>query len=176
MVAAEELARVTGVVPACQALGVSRASLYRRRRGPRPRRPSCRTASPRALSPHERSTVLRVLHEPRFADRSPAAIYATLLEDDQYISSIRTMYRILKSQGEVHERRKQRRHPRREPPRLVATGPNQVWTWDITRLAGPTKWSSFALYVILDLFSRYVVAWMVALRRGICIWLFKRGK
>ena len=162
--AAEELAPTTGVAPACRALGVSRASLYRRRWGPRPRRNSCRRASPRALSPEERNAVLGVLHEPRFVDRSPAAIYATLLEEGQYFGSIRTMYRALESHGEVQERREQRRHPRREPPRLVATGPNQVWTWDITRLAGPTKWSSFALYVMLDLFSRYVVAWMVALR------------
>ena len=97
-------------------------------------------------------------------DRAPAAVYATLLEEGRYLCSIRTMYRLLKAGGEVIERRRHRRHPHQEPPRLVATGPNQVWSWDITRLPGPRKWTTYALYVVLDLFSRYVVAWMVAAR------------
>lgn len=162
--AAEELAEATGVEPACRALGVPRSSLYRSRR-PRPKR---RATPPRphhrALSPSEKQRVLAHLHEDRFVDQAPASIYATLLEDGTYLCSIRTMYRILEDQKEVRERRAQRRHPRRAPPRLVATAPNQVWTWDITKLAGPRKWSTFPLYVILDMFSRYVVAWMVAKR------------
>jgi putative transposase len=162
--AAEELASVTGVEPACRALGVPRSSLYRSRRPPpqhksRPQRPHHR-----ALSPLEKQRVLAHLHEERFVDQSPASIYATLLEESTYLCSIRTMYRVLEEQKEVRERRAQRRHPRREPPRLVATAPNQVWTWDITKLAGPRKWTTFPLYVILDMFSRYVVAWMVAER------------
>jgi len=160
--AAEKLARSVGVAPACRALGVPRSSLYRHRRPApvKPPRPAHRP--PRALTDSERERVLAVLHEERFADRAPTAVYATLLEEGAYLCSIRTMYRILKAAGEVRERRAQRRHPRREPPRLVATAPNQVWTWDITRLPGPRKWTSYALYVVLDLFSRYVVAWMLA--------------
>jgi len=118
------------------------------------------------LTPPERKQVLDTLHEDRFVDRAPAAVYATLLEEDRYLCSMRTMYRVLKAAGEVNERRPQRRHPHREPPQLVATGPNQVWTWDITRLPGPRKWTTFPLYVVLDLFSRYVVAWMVASRES----------
>jgi len=106
--------------------------------------------------------VLATLHEDRFVDRAPAAVYATLLEEDTYLCSIRTMYRILEASSEVKERRAQRRHPQHATPRLKATAPNQVWSWDITRLPGPRRWTSFALYVMLDLFSRYVVAWMVA--------------
>ena len=108
--------------------------------------------------------MLDTLHEDRFLDRAPAAVYATLLEEGRYLCSIRTMYRVLHDADEVTERRPQRRHPHREPPRLVATAPNQVWTWDITRLPGPRKWVTYPLYVVLDLFSRYVVAWMVATR------------
>ena len=102
-----------------------------------------------ALAPQERTQVL-----------------ATLLEEGRYLCSIRTMYRVLHDADEVTERRPQRRHPLRVPPRLVATAPKQVWTWDITRLPGPRKWVTYALYVVLDLFSRYVVAWMVATRES----------
>ena len=101
--------------------------------------------------------MLDTLHEDRFVDRAPAAVYATLLEEGRYLCSIRTMYRVLHDADEVTERRPQRRHPHREPPRLVATASNQVWTWDITRLPGPRKWVTYPLYVVLDLFSRYVV-------------------
>ena len=110
--------------------------------------------------------MMDALHEDRFVDRAPAAVYATLLEEGRYLCSIRTMYRVLHSAGEVLERRRQRRHPHRDPPQLVATAPNQVWTWDITRVAGPRKWVTYPLYVVLDLFSRYVVAWMVAARES----------
>jgi putative transposase len=110
----------------------------------------------------ERQRVLAHLHEERFVDQAPASIYATLLEEGQYLCSIRTMYRILENAQETRERRAQRRHPSRAPPRLLATAPNQVWTWDITKLAGPRKWTTYPLYVILDMFSRYVVAWMIA--------------
>ncbi len=106
------------------------------------------------------------LHEDRFVDQAPVAVYATLLEEGRYLCSVRTMYRLLHGAGEVRERRRQRRHPRAEPPRLVATGPHQVWTWDITRLAGPRRWVTYPLCVVLDLFSRYVVAWMVAPREN----------
>jgi putative transposase len=162
--AAEELAGTTGVEPACRALGVPRSSLYRSRRPPPERKSRPQRPHHRALSPLEKQRVLAHLHEERFMDQAPASIYATLLEEGTYLCSIRTMYRILEEQKEVRERRAQRRHPRREPPRLVATAPNQVWTWDITKLAGPRKWTTFPLYVILDMFSRYVVAWMVAER------------
>lgn len=162
--AAEELAQTSGVESACRALGVPRSSLYRSRRRPPKRTLAPPCVHPRALSPLERQRVLAHLHEERFVDLAPASIYATLLEEGSYLCSIRTMYRILEDQQETRERRAQRRHPRRVPPQLVATAPNQVWTWDITKLAGPRKWRTFALYVILDMFSRYVVGWMVAKR------------
>ena len=163
--AAEQLAAAVGLAAACRALGVPRASVYRQRL-PGVVLPSQQSprACPRALTPTERGQVLQTLHEERFVDRAPATVYATLLEEKRYLCSIRTMYRVLAAAGEVTERRPQRRHPRREPPRLVATAPNQVWTWDITRLATVHKWTTYALYVVLDLFSRYVVAWMVATR------------
>ena len=164
--AVEQLAGTVGVVPACRALGVARASVYRHRTPPRPRRDAARRRSPRALAPEERAHVLATLHEDRFVDQAPAAVYASLLEEGRYLCSQRTMYRLLHGAGEVRERRRQRRHPRAEPPRLVATAPNQVWTWDITRLAGPRTWGTYPLYVVLDLFSRYVVAWMVATRES----------
>ena len=164
--AVEQLATTVGVAPACRALGVARASVYRHRKPPLPRRDAARQRSPRALSPAERAHVLATLHEDRFVDQAPAAVYASLLEEGRYLCSQRTMYRLLHGAGEVRERRRQRRHPRAEPPRLVATAPNQVWTWDITRLAGPRRWETYPLYVVLDLFSRYVVAWMVATRES----------
>ena len=107
------------------------------------------------------------LHSPRFVDRSPQQVWAVLLDEDrQHLCSVRTMYRILDSEGEVRERRNQLRHPVYAKPELVATGPNQVWTWDLTKLKGPVKWTYYYLYVILDLYSRYVVGWMVARREA----------
>ena len=164
--AVETLAPTVGLAPACRALGVARASVYRHRKPPVPEARSSRRPLPCALAPQERTQVLDTLHEDRFVDRAPAAVYATLLEEGRYLCSIRTMYRVLHDADEVTERRPQRRHPQREPPRLVATAPNQVWTWDITRLPGPRKWVTYPLYVVLDLFSRYVVAWMVATRES----------
>ena len=158
----EELARVVGTAHACAALTVSRASLYRRRHRPTEtvrRYPT----PPRALSFDERQLVCDVLHSERFVDKSPAQVYATLLDDDDvYHCSVRTMYRMLASRREIRERRDQLRHPHYQKPELLATAPNQVWSWDITKLLGPAKWTHYYLYVILDIFSRYVVGWMLA--------------
>lgn len=147
----------------CQSVGLARATLYRRRRPapsstPRPPRPP----SSRALVPAERQAVLDVLHSERFVDQSPAEVQATLLEEQTYLCSTRTMYRILDDADEVRERRAQARHPAYAKPELVATAPNQIWSWDITKLKGPIPYLYYSLYVILDLFSRYVVGWMVA--------------
>jgi transposase InsO family protein len=151
---------------ACEALGIPRASYYRWQRPARPRQPATRPTPPRALAPEERQTVLDVLHEDRFADRSPTAAYATLLDEDRYLCSSRTMYRILASENEVRERRNQRRHPEYTKPELLATAPNQVWSWDLTKLRAEAKWTYYYLYVVLDIFSRLVVAWMLAHRES----------
>lgn len=164
MVAVETWADEIGVAPACAALGVSRASLYRRRR-PRPA-PVAGRSHPRALGAEEQAAVLEALRSERFVDKAPAEVYATLLDEGVYLGSERTMYRVLKSEGEVRERRDQLRHPAYQKPELLATGANQVWSWDITKLKGPAKWVYFQLYVILDIFSRYVVGWMVADRES----------
>jgi len=167
MKAVDELAGHVGTDRACQALAVSRTSYYRRRSAKsvcefnRPRQPS-----PRALSQQERQEVLDVLHSQQFVDQSPREVYASLLDAGRYLCSLRTMYRILDQAQEVRERRNQLRHPRYKKPELLATGPNQVWSWDITKLLGPAKWTYFHLYVILDIFSRYVVGWMVASRES----------
>lgn len=167
MKAVEELAPQVGTAAACRSLGVSRATLYRRRR-PEPVMPTARPRPkpPRALSGQERQQVLAVLHSEPFADQAPAEVYAALLDRGQYLCSIRTMYRILADHQEVRERRNQLRHPNYPEPQLVATAPNQVWSWDITKLLGPAKWTYFYLYVILDIFSRYVVGWMLASRES----------
>lgn len=164
MDAIEIIAPDVGVKPACEAFGISRAGLYRRRAISN--RAICvpqrRPAPPRALSPEEREEVLDILHSERFQDKAPHEVYATLLDEGDYHCSIRTMYRILGENFEVKERRNQLRHPDYKKPELLATAPNQVWSWDITKLLGPVKWTYFYLYVILDIFSRYVVGWMVA--------------
>jgi putative transposase len=148
---------------ACRALGMSRATLYRRRRPESsPRRREDRPPPPRALRPEEQTRVLEVLHSDRFVDRAPAQVHATLLDEGQYLCSPRTMYRLLAAQGEVRERRDRLVHPAYQRPELVATAPNQVWSWDLTKLRGPGKWLYFHLYVLLDLFSRFVVGWMLA--------------
>ncbi len=147
----------------CAALSVSRASVLRHRAAltaPPPVR-KARTPSSRALPENERDQVLQHLREPRFADQTPTEVFATLLDEGTYLCSIRTMYRILTAQGEVAARRRQRTHPVYTKPELLATAPNQVWSWDITKLMGPVKWSYFYLYVILDIFSRRVVGWRV---------------
>ena len=146
------------------ALGLPRSSFYRWQK-PRPPADSRRT-SPRALTSLERQQILEVLHEPRFVDLAPAEVYATLLDEGRYLCSERTMYRLLDENQEVRERRNQLRHPAHPVPELLATRPNEVWSWDITKLLGPAKWTYFYLYVILDIFSRYVVGWMVAYRQS----------
>lgn len=167
MDAVETLALDVGTKSACKALGISRAGLYRRRAAHvAPRIQTKRPAPPRSLSDPEQQEVLAVLHTERFQDKAPHEVYATLLDEDRYLCSIRTMYRILEQHHEVRERRDQLRHPNYTKPELLATGPNQVWSWDITKLLGPVKWSYFYLYVILDIFSRYVVGWMVAPRES----------
>jgi putative transposase len=162
MNAALELGDSVGKAVACRALGVPRASLYRCMQPAVPRR--VRPTPERALTAAERQAVLDHLHSERFSDKAPAEVYATLIDEGVYLCSIRTMHRILAENGELKERRNQLRHPQYKKPELLATGPNQVWTWDITKLLGPAKWTYFHLYVILDIFSRYVVGWMVAPR------------
>ena len=161
MDAAEDLGRVVGTAPACAALTVNRASLYRRRRRPH-EMPQRRPTPSRALTTAERQIVCDLLHAERFVDKAPVQVYAILLDEGIYHCSIRTMHRILAARQEVRERRDQLRHPNYQKPELLATAPNQVWSWDITKLLGPVKWTSFCLYVILDIFSRYVVGWMLA--------------
>jgi len=164
MTGLDELIPVVGVKEACAALNFPRASFYRKRAlgvAPAPV-PVVKSAPARALAPAERESVLACLHEERFQNASPAAVYATLLDEGAYHCSIRTMYRILAGAGESRERREQLVHPAYKKPELLATGPNQLWSWDITKLLGPAKWTYFYLYVILDVFSRYVVGWMVA--------------
>jgi putative transposase len=152
-----------GVAPTCAALGVPRATYYR----PRPQRAALpRHRSPRALTDEEQAVVLERLHEPRFVDRAPAEVYAALLDEGQYLCSQRTMYRILAANAEVRERRNQLRHPAYQAPELLARRPNELWSWDITKLLGPAKWTYFYLYVMLDVFSRFVVGWMVAHRES----------
>jgi len=174
MTGVTELAPTVGVRAACDFLGVARASFYRQRPrlepaaspAPEPALVVERPAPARALSPAERVSVLAVLHDERFQDRSPAAIQATLLDEGQYLCSTRTMYRLLEQQGESRERRDQLVHPSYQKPELLATAPNQLWSWDITKLLGPAKWTYFYLYVILAVFSRYVTGWMIAPRES----------
>ena len=167
MTAAVEAAPEVGLAAACEALAISRATAYRDRvradaaegdPGPEPH--------PRALDEAERAEVLEVLTSPRFVDAAPREVYATLLDEGRYLCSVASMYRVLRSEAMTRERRRVARHPVYRKPELVATGPNQVWSWDITKLLGPVTWSYFYLYVILDIFSRYVVGWMVATRES----------
>jgi putative transposase len=164
MDAARTLSVDVGIKPACDALDIPRCEFYRtqaRKHAPLVD-PKKRPSPARALSAGERQGVLDLLHCDRFVDQAPHEVYATLLDEGDYRCSIRTMYRILDAHTEVKERRNQLRHPVYQTPELLATAPNQVWSWDITKLLGPAKWSYFYLYVILDIFSRYVVGWMVA--------------
>lgn len=169
-----QLAPTVGIESACEVLDVARASFYRRRPrlGPMPMSESFAASAvvpstpARSLSEDEREAVRAVLNCERFQDCSPAAIQATLLDEGQYLCSTRTMYRVLEENGGARERRDQLTHPSYQKPELLATAPNQLWSWDITKLRGPAKWTYFYLYVILDVFSRYVVGWMVAVREG----------
>jgi putative transposase len=167
MAATARLPREVATAPVCRALGLSRAVVYRRRNPAEPKaKRAARSRPARALDQRERQEVLDTLHAERFCDQSPVDVYATLLEEDRYLCSPRTMYRILADSKEVRERRNQLRHPRYHRPELVATRPNQVWSWDITKLKGPIKWTYYHLYVMLDLFSRYVVGWLLAMNES----------
>lgn len=160
MSAVSELAANIPVTEACEVLGVPRSSWYRAQQ-PATRQERSYAAPLRALSPKERTTVRDLLNSVRFQDQSPYEVYATLLEEGVYYCSIRTMYRILEAYAEVQERRNQLRHPLYTKPELLATAPNQLWSWDITKLRGPVTGQYYYLYVILDVFSRYVVGWLV---------------
>ena len=177
MEAVTELAPTVGTASACRALEVSRATWYRHRPAPEDatpleaplplvEAPPPAPISPRALSQEERQAVLHELHSERFVDRAPTDVYASLLDEGTYLCSPRTMYRILEDQDEIRERRNQARHPHYVRPELLATGPNQLWSWDITKLLGPAKWTYYYLYVILDVYSRYAVGWMLAYRES----------
>ncbi len=163
MDAAETLGKDVGLQRGCKAMGVSRASFYRRRRrNEAPTTERRARTSPRALSPEQRKQVRETLNGERFMDKAPREVYAALLDEGEYLCSVRTMYRILDKEKAVQERRNQLKHPNYKKPELLATGPNQVWSWDITKLLGPQKWTYYYLYVILDIYSRYVVGWMLA--------------
>jgi len=166
-----ELHPQIGLAASCVVLSINRAGIYRtrarlaRRDGcalPRRRRPP----PPLAFSHSERAVLLLILNSERFADLAPAAVFAILLDEGRYHGSIRTMYRVLALENLSGERRKQRVHTAYAKPELLAMRPNEVWSWDITKLKGPAKWTCFHLYVILDIFSRYVVGWMIAARES----------
>lgn len=161
------LAPQVGMSRACAALRVHRSTVYRddarrRRLIVPPLRRAPRPKPPLAFNDTERQALQAVLCSERFADCAPPTIYATLLDEGVYLGSVRTMYRLLASDGQSGERRNQLNHPAYTKPELLATGPNEVWSWDITKIKGPIKWTYFHLYVILDIFSRYVVGWMIA--------------
>jgi len=172
MSALNVLAPEIGLAPACAVLRINRAGVYRDRTRRRvaavvpPALTASRPRSPLALSEPEQRVLLDVLYSERFADCAPRSVYATLLDEGTYLGSVRTMYRLLAALGQSRERRNQRVHPVYAKPELLAVRPNEVWSWDITKLKGPVKWSSYHLYVILDIFSRYVVGWMIALREA----------
>ncbi|MBT9558885.1 MAG: IS3 family transposase [Myxococcales bacterium] len=150
---------MVGTRRAAAAIGTSRASLFRKKRPAVPKTTAERPVHPKRLTSGERSAIVDVLHSERFADSAPRAIVATLLEEGRYLCAPRTMYRILAEHGELRERRNQRRHPKRAAPTVTATQPNEAWVWDVTKVRGPTKGSFFYLAVIMDLFSRYILAW-----------------
>jgi len=160
MKAAEQLSEHTSVSTACESLGVPRSSFYRARQPKSEPKP--RPTPEWALTQEEKELVRQTLNSERFQDSAPRQVYATLLDDGEYLCSWRTMYRILDEYKEVRERRNQLRHPNYIKPELLATGPNQLWSWDITKLKGPAKWTYYYLYTILDVFSRYVPGWLIA--------------
>lgn len=181
MTTVNQLAPEVGVAAACRALALPRSSLYRWQQPGPQRSPGTPTlgltqpptgSHPRALTQPEKQAVLLTLNSERFCDQPPTQVYATLIDEGVYLCSVRSMYRYLEKDDLVRERRNQLRHPEHPKPELLATAPNQVWSWDITKLKGPIKWTSFHLYVVLDLFSRYVVGWMVATKE--CAHLAKR--
>lgn len=157
----------TPVTKTCDALGLSRSTYYRAQQpARRPVEQPVRPKPARTLSDDERAKVRNLLDSEQFMDNSPRQVYATLLDAGQYYCSVSTMYRILAEHDEVQERRNQLRHPTYAKPELLATGPNQLWSWDITKLRGPSKWTYYYLYVIIDVYSRYVVGWMIADRES----------
>lgn len=158
----EDLEAVTSTTQACVLLGASRATVYRRRCPSIPRPAAPRPTPPNALSEAERQHILAVLRSEEYCDLAPAQVWARLLDDGIYLCSISTMYRRLAVAGENRERRRQRTHPARKKPELIARRPNQVWSWDITKLQGPERGVYYELFVIIDIFSRYVVAWTVS--------------
>jgi putative transposase len=173
MASVQELTPALGAGAACRALGLWRGAPARHqahlRRAARMGPPAPRAARPRpplALDTHERDALLETLNSERFVDTAPAAVHATLLDEGRYLGSVRTMYRLLAVNGGGRERRNQLIHPAYAKPELLAIAPNQVWSWDITKLKGPAKWTCFHLYVILDIFSRYVVGWLIAERES----------
>lgn len=167
MSAVAQAAPLLGMATACGALALPRSSWYRHQaRVGAPVEPSVRPSPPRALAPAERQEILETFHSERFIDQPPRQVWATLLDEGTHLCSVRTMYRILEANDESRERRAQRRHVVYKKPELLATAPNQLWSWDITKLLGPAKWTYYYLYVILDVFSRYVVGWMVAHRES----------
>lgn len=170
MLSVTDLASHVGMKAACRAFAFNPGFVYRDRAKGRetllPRRTSVRPRPPLAFSIAEQEYLLSVLDSERFADTAPATVFATLLDEGRYHGSVRTMYRLLGAQGQAGERRRQRRHPVYSKPELLAVQPNEVWSWDISKLKGPAKWSCFHLYVILDIFSRYVVGWMIAHRES----------
>jgi putative transposase len=158
----DDLEAATSTKRACDLLGVSRATRYRRRRPPVAGPPAPRPAPPNKLTEAERQRVLTVLRSPEYCDLAPAQVWARLLDDGIYLCSISTMYRLLAVAGENRERRRQRTHPAKKKPELIATAPNQCWSWDITKLQAPVRGVYYELFVIIDIFSRYVVGWMVS--------------
>ena len=151
-----------GTRTACTAVGRSRSTHYRRLTPPKPRSSSPRPAPPNKLTDDEAAEILTVLHSPRFVDLSPAQVFFILLDENVYLASVSSFYRLLRAHGEVRERRRHATHPARVRPELVARMPLVVWSWDITKLKGPRRGEYYDLYVVLDIFSRYVVAWCVA--------------
>jgi putative transposase len=159
---AETLGETVGVKRACAVLKVARSRVYRARQ-PQDK-PTPRPTPAQALSADEREQVRETLNSARFQDQAPRQVYAALLDEGHYLCHWRTMYRVLAAHDEVRERRNLLRHPIYHKPELLATAPNQVWSWDITKLRGPVKWTYFYLYVLLDIYSRYVVGWLIAER------------
>jgi putative transposase len=159
---AQELSQSVGITQACQRLGVPRSRLYPRQQATGS---SCRRPT-QAFSTEERTAIRALLDSERFMDKAPRQIDAALLDEGTYLCHWRSMYRILHDFSEVRERRNQRQHPVYRKPELLAEGPNQVWSWDITKLRGPAKWTHFALYTVLDIFSRFIVGWMIAERES----------
>ena len=159
-----QLTPIVGTTAALATVGADRATWYRKhRQSPPPQRPErVATPQPRALTLVERKEIKRTLESDEFVDEAPATVYAKLLDQGTYLASVSTMYRVLHEHDEVRERRRQATHPAHKKPELIAAGANSVWSWDITKLHGPEKWTYYYLYVILDIYSRYAVGWMLA--------------